>query len=105
MKFWKKVVLILVCVAALAQIPFIYRRYKIGNLSDKIAEMQTTRTVKPSIFNDYKGIIHAHTSIGGHSTGTFDELISAANENNLDFVVMTEHTSALYDTSAMTLQG
>jgi hypothetical protein len=105
MKFWKKVVLILVCVAALAQIPFIYRRYKIGNLSDKIAEMQTMRTVKPSIFNDYKGIIHAHTSIGGHSTGTFDELISASNENNLDFVVMTEHTSELYDTSAMTLQG
>jgi hypothetical protein len=105
MKFWKKAVLTLFCVVALAQIPFIYRRYKIGNLSDKIAEMQTTRTVKPTAFNDYKGIIHAHTSIGGHSTGTFDELISASNENELDFVVMTEHTSNLYDTSSMTLQG
>jgi hypothetical protein len=105
MKFWKKVILVLFCVFALAQIPFIYNRYKIGRLSDKIAEMQTTRTVKPSNFNDYKGIIHAHTSIGGHSTGTFDELISASNENNLDFVVMTEHTSEIYDTSAMTLQG
>jgi hypothetical protein len=105
MKFWKKAILILFCVFALAQIPFIYNRYKIGNLSDKIAEMQTTRAVKPSGFNDYRGIIHAHTSIGGHSTGTFDELISASNENELDFVVMTEHTSELYDTSAMTLQG
>jgi hypothetical protein len=105
MKFWKKVVLILFFVFVLAQIPFIYNRYKIGNLSDKIAAMQTTRTVKPSGYNDYKGIVHAHTSIGGHSTGTFDELISASNENELDFVVMTEHTSALYDTSAMTLRG
>jgi hypothetical protein len=105
MKFWKKVVLVLFCVVLLAQIPFIYNRYKIGNLSDKINELQITRTAKPSEYNDYKGIIHAHTSIGGHSTGTFDELISASNENNLDFVVMTEHTSALYDTSAMTLQG
>jgi hypothetical protein len=104
MKFWKKALLILFCVVALAQIPFIYNRYKIGNLSDKIAELQSTRTAKPSEYNDYKGIIHAHTSIGGHSTGTFDELISASNANELDFVVMTEHTSELYDTSAMTLQ-
>lgn len=105
MKFWKKAVLILFCVIALAQIPFIYNRYKISTLSDKIAGMQASRTVKPSAFNDYKGIIHAHTSIGGHSTGTFDELISASKENDLDFVVMTEHTSALYDTSSMTLRG
>ncbi len=105
MKFWKKVVLILFCVFALAQIPFIYNRYKIGVLSDKITEMQTARTVKATDYNDYKGIIHAHTSIGGHSTGTFDELISGTNDNNLDFIVMTEHTSALYDTSAMTLNG
>jgi hypothetical protein len=105
MKFWKKVVVILFCVVAFAQIPFIYNRYKIGRLRDKIAEMQPTRTVKTSAFNDYKGIIHAHTSLGGHSTGSFDELISASDANELDFVLMTEHTSALYDTSAMTLQG
>ena len=43
--------------------------------------------------------------MGGHSTGGFDELIDGARKNNLDFVVMTEHTAELYDTSAQTLQG
>jgi hypothetical protein len=33
------------------------------------------------------------------------DIIEAANQNNLNFVVMTEHTSSLMDTSAMTLQG
>jgi hypothetical protein len=50
-------------------------------------------------------VIHVHTFLGGHSTGGFDELIDGARKNNLDFVVMTEHTTELYDTSAQTLQG
>jgi len=56
-------------------------------------------------FTEYKGVMHVHTSLGGHSTGTFDELIRAANANDLDFVVMTEHYDQNYDTSALTLNG
>ncbi len=54
---------------------------------------------------DYKGVIHVHTSLGGHSTGGFDELIDAANSNDLDFVMMTEHAESKFDTSALTLKG
>lgn len=104
MKLWKKILLILLAVILLAQIPFIYNRYKFGRLHDKINSLQKTEIANPN-FNDYKGIIHVHTAIGGHSTGNFDELIDGAAKNNLDFVVMTEHTAALYDTSALTLQG
>ena len=49
--------------------------------------------------------MHVHTSLGGHSTGTFSELIAAAKANNLDFVIMTEHPQAEFDTAAMTLSG
>lgn len=106
MKIWKKICLTLLAVVLPAQIPFIYNRWKFGQLYDKINLLQTQRVenVNPT-FKDYKGIIHVHTSIGGHSTGTFDELIDGASKNNLDFVVMTEHTTDLYDTSALTLKG
>lgn len=106
MKLWKKIILILLGVLVLAQIPFVYRRIQKGNLAAKISGLDAQRTnyANPK-FHDYKGVIHVHSFIGGHSTGTFDELIKGALSNNLDFVVMTEHTSEFYDTSLMTLQG
>lgn len=106
MKLWKKIILILLCVLLLTQIPFIYHRYEIGQLANKISLLKSQKINRENQnYNDYKGIIHVHTSLGGHSTGSFDELIDGARKNNLDFVVMTEHTSELYDTSAQTLQG
>jgi hypothetical protein len=106
MRLWKKIILILLAVILLAQIPFIYNRWKFGQLDDVINQLQTQRIENANQnFKDYKGIIHVHTAIGGHSTGSFDELIDGANKNNLDFVVMTEHTTDLYDTSALTLKG
>ena len=106
MKLWKKILLILLVIVLLAQTPFIYRRYQYGQLAGKInaLQMQKTEVVSQS-FNDYKGVIHVHTAIGGHSTGNFDELVDGARKSELDFVVMTEHTAEFYDTSAVTLQG
>lgn len=46
-----------------------------------------------------------HSFLGGHSSGTFSEIISAAQANQLQFVVMTEHTEKDFDTAAMTLSG
>ncbi len=106
MKIWKKILLALLAVILLIQIPFIYNRFQTGKLADKIAFLQTRRS-NPATrnFTDFKGVIHVHTSLGGHSTGGFDELIAGATENNLDFVVMTEHTSENFDSSALTLKG
>lgn len=106
MKLWKKICLILLAVFLLAQIPFVYNRFQFGQLYDRINSLQTQRVENPNQnFKDYKGIIHVHTAIGGHSTGTFDELIDGTAKNELDFVVMTEHTTDLYDSSALTLKG
>lgn len=106
-KLLKRILLILLAVLVAVQAPFIYRRYKIGQLAGKIDELNRSRaaTVPDSGFKEYKGIIHAHTNLGGHSTGSFDELIAAANANDLDFVIMTEHWSDTIDTAALTLNG
>src|SRR5690606_41074926 len=106
MKLVKRIAIGLIAAAVLLQVPFIYRRYSIGRLADKVTALQSTRTQAPDPgFREVKGIIHAHSSLGGHSHGTFDELIDAANRNGLDFVVLTEHYSDKFDTSALTLNG
>ena len=105
-KFLKRILLILLAVLVALQAPFIYRRYKVGKLAEKIAWLNAERATRTDDrFKEYKGIIHAHTSLGGHSTGSFDELIAAANANDLDFVIMTEHWSDTVDTAALTLNG
>ncbi len=106
MKIAKRLLILLIAAAAILQIPFIYRRVQLGNAAAEIERANAARTVPDTKgFAEYKGIIHAHTSLGGHSTGHFDELIPAANANGLDFVVMTEHYSELFDTAAHSLSG
>lgn len=107
MKRWKKVVLIFLAVFLLFQIPFIYRRIRLGSLYRAIRQVNAERVVDQteSAYTDYKGVIHVHSALGGHSLGNFADIIQAANQNGLSFVVMTEHTSSLMDTSEMTLKG
>ncbi len=108
-KLIKRILFVLLAIILAIQVPFIYRRYKIGQLSGKIGQLQKSaaennKNTTPN-FKEYTGVLHVHTSLGGHSTGGFDELIAAANSNALDFVIMTEHYSDQYDTSALTLKG
>lgn len=106
MKIVKRILLVLLILLVLAQIPFVYRRYQTGKLAEKIAQLDAQRTTySDANFKEYKGVIHAHTSLGGHSTGSFDELIAAANANDLDFVLMTEHLTEAFDSSSLTLNG
>jgi hypothetical protein len=91
----------------LSQLPFAYRRYRLARLQKTIQQLESQRSAPQgeSDFVDYQGVIHVHSSLGGHSTGTFAELIAAAKTNQLDFVIMTEHPQAEFDTSALTLSG
>ncbi|MGB7069288.1 MAG: hypothetical protein WBD22_07320 [Pyrinomonadaceae bacterium] len=107
-KFIKRLLFTVFAVLLVIQVPFIYRRYATGRLQDSINNLASIRSAREntdSQFDEYKGIIHAHTSLGGHSTGSFEELIDAARDSELDFVVMTEHHSDKLDTAAMTLNG
>jgi hypothetical protein len=102
---FKKILIAVILVFLLIQIPFAYRRYKLRKLSATIRQLNSQRTQTPTNFNEYKGVAHVHSFLGGHSAGTFSDIIGAAQANQLNFVIMTEHTEKDFDTAAMTLQG
>ena len=93
--------------ALLSQVPFAYRRYRLGQLNASIQLVNSSRHLAESSsqFAEYKGVAHVHSFLGGHSTGSFTEIISAAQANQLNFVLMTEHTEKDFDTAEMTLRG
>ena len=103
----RKFLLALLVILVLSQAPFAYRRYRLKRLQNTIQQLASQRIPNDTAteYVDYKGVIHVHTSLGGHSSGTFTELIGAAKSNDLDFVIMTEHPQAEFDTAAMTLSG
>lgn len=106
MKLWKKIALGSLVLLVAVQIPFCYRRLQLGAVHSKINESNGNRIVTDNPgFKHYKGVIHVHTALGGHSAGDFNELIPAAQSNELDFVLLTEHPNPLYDTSKQTLNG
>lgn len=90
----------------LSQLPFACRRRRLINLNAAIEQLKLQRsTPNDQMFVEYKGVTHVHSFLGGHSSGSFQKIIDAANSNALDFVVMTEHTERDINTAAMTLQG
>jgi len=103
----RKILIILLGLIIVSQLPFAYRRYRLSRLQNTIQQLASQRISQPteSGYVDYPGVIHVHTSLGGHSTGNFAELIAAARANQLAFVIMTEHPQAEFDTAAMTLNG
>lgn len=106
MRSKKFILLLVILVLLLSQIPFAYRRFKIRRLSATINQLQSQRSPQQTAgYTEYKGVVHVHSFLGGHSSGTFGEIISAAQANQLQFVIMTEHTEKDFDTAAMTLQG
>ncbi|HJP90306.1 MAG TPA: hypothetical protein VJ875_00015 [Pyrinomonadaceae bacterium] len=103
----KFILLVVVLLIVISQIPFAYRRYKLSRLDAAIQQLNSERKTpeQPNGFVEYKGMVHVHSFLGGHSTGTFSEIISAAQANQLQFVIMTEHAEKEFDTAAMTLSG
>ena len=107
MKRWQKVLLLLLAALMLSQIPFAYRRYKLGRLAAAIQQLNAIRNPNPDAgdFVEYKGAMHVHSLLGGHSNGSFAAIIEGALANELNFVVMTEHPAAHFSTADMTLKG
>jgi len=103
----RRILIVLFGLVLLSQLPFAYRRYRLGRLRSSIQQLAYQRISPPSEsgYVDHRGVIHVHSFLGGHSTGNFAELIAAAKTNQLDFVIMTEHPQSEFDTSAMTLNG
>ena len=107
MKITKKRVLSTILLLLLiSQIPFACRRYRLRRLNAAVQQLHSERvTHERHKFSEHVGVVHVHSFLGGHSAGTFTEIISAAQTNRLQFVIMTEHTEKDFDTAAMTLKG
>lgn len=107
MKRWKKSALVLLALLVLSQTPFMYRRYRLGRLNAAIDGLNARRTAEApgETHADYRGVVHVHSLLGGHSIGGFDEIVEAAKANGLAFVVMTEHPARHIDTAGATLRG
>ena len=104
---WQKIALVVAGLVVLSQTPFMYRRYRLGRLRAEIDAVNAARVApaEDDPFAEFKGVIHVHTFLGGHSLGAFDEVVEAARANSLDFVVMTEHPSRHVNTAEATLKG
>ena len=102
----KKLLVLVTVLLLLSQIPFAYRRYQLNRLDKAIQLLNGERKPAPEDnWVEYTGVVHVHSFLGGHSSGTFQEIIAAAKLNKLQFVVMTEHVQREINTAAMTLQG
>src|SRR5881394_2512259 len=103
----RKIFFAILLLVTVSQLPFAYRRYRLSKLQAAIQQLSTQRTPTSSDnqYVDYKGVIHVHSFLGGHSNGKFAEMIAVAKANQLDFVIMTEHPQPTFDTAAMTLNG
>ncbi|MDT7603817.1 MAG: hypothetical protein QOF61_1814 [Acidobacteriota bacterium] len=106
MKRLLKILLALLVLFAVSQTPFIYRRQQLARLDAAIRRLNSQRVATDDAgLADYKGAMHVHSSLGGHSTGTLADIVEGARANGLAFVVMTEHPSSLTDTRVATLSG
>lgn len=106
LKRWKKLTLLLLGIVLLSQLPFAYRRFQLRQLRAEIQALNASRVpVASDDYTDYAGVIHVHSQLGGHSTGSLADVIEAARQNGLSFVVMTEHPSPVLNTAEMTLRG
>lgn len=102
----KRVLSTILLVLLVSQTPFACRRYKLKRLNATIQQLNSERITRDgSGFSEYVGVVHVHSFLGGHSSGTFAEIIAAAQANQLQFVIMNEHTEKEFDTAAMTLRG
>jgi len=106
MKRWQKLLIALLLLLCASQIPFAYRRFKLSRLRGEIQQLNANRLSHTAgNYTEYKGVVHVHSFLGGHSSGNFEDIISAAKANGLDFVVMTEHPGKTLNTAEFTLRG
>jgi len=79
-----------ILVLLLLQLPFIYQICKTGQVSDYV-EDPPRQKFAPVPFQDLRGTMHVHSAAGGHSLGTYPEIIEAAKQAGYKYLFITEH--------------
>lgn len=105
MKSILKVIGILAAALLLLQVPFAFRAWQIDSVARRIRDSNVVYRPANGGVREYVGVIHVHSVSSGELSDAFNEMLDAACDNQLDFVVLTEHYSTAFDTSSMTLNG
>jgi hypothetical protein len=102
-----KIVIFIAAALLLVQIPFAYRAWQISSMAAKIraSDPQPPIATRADGLKEYVGVMHVHSVHSGELSDAYDEMLGAACDNRLDFVVLTEHYSPAFDTSSATLNG
>jgi hypothetical protein len=107
MKALRWIVLILL----VAQLPFAWSLWNSYRVSRYLATMAEQREEAVHPFQDLRGGMHIHSAAGGHSLGTYPEIISAARKVGYHYVFITEHPRRqplfvpIYDPELLMLYG
>ena len=85
-----KILRYLLGVLILIQLPFLYNLFQSYRLSRYLTKL-TSQQVQSTPFLDLRGTIHVHSAAGGHSLGTYPEIVQAAKEAGYHYLFLTEH--------------
>lgn len=80
----------LVFLLLLLQLPFLYSVCQSRQLETYLSELPQ-RAVAPPPFRDLRGTVHVHSKAGGHSLGTYREIIASAKQADFNYIFLTEH--------------
>ena len=86
---WKYLRWLLVLLVIL-QLPFLVRLWETRQLARYLRNLpQRAQLDEP--FEDVRGSLHVHSAAGGHSLGTYPEIIRAAKQAGYRYIFITEH--------------
>jgi len=101
---------IAVILLLLLQLPFVFEILESSWLRSYL-DSQPAKAYQETPFADVKGVIHVHSAAGGHSRGTYPQIIEAAKATGMKWVLMTEHPrepfifNKIYDPDVVMLYG
>jgi hypothetical protein len=95
----------------LAQLPFAWTLLNSHRAGRYISNLATQREELAHPFQDLRGGMHVHSAAGGHSLGTYPEIIAAARKVGYRYIFITEHPrqpvlfNPIYDPDLLVLYG
>jgi hypothetical protein len=89
----RKIVKLFLLIILLLQIPFAWSLYRTHALNRYLTSLAQVSLLEVP-FQDIRGGIHIHSSAGGHSLGTYEEIMAAARQLDYGYVFITEHRRA-----------
>lgn len=73
------------------QLPFAYKLLQSYAVRGYLKHFSQQLRPQTTPFQDWRGAVHIHSAAGGHSLGTYPEIIRVARQLEYDYLFITEH--------------